>query len=244
MIDSTVDPDGQPNSARIKLSDQQLLLAMVSRLDVGAPAPLTADVVYAAFLEAKKASDDWIKYYMIGMVLLIVAATHATLELDLFGTKLKGPFICPAALAYFSVCVLAYTNHELKMRLFKTFFNSQIGERSVSDRGEMLMRYPLAFIGSEYLPVHARPAGFMIGWREVLSSLPLLGVAGAAWFLSVYGLLAVVCLAIWDMLVEPTLSIVVKMSVLAFFLASAAVSGSLLRNPKAVRKYTSYSSQN
>jgi hypothetical protein len=114
-----------PPSGQFSVSDADILADMINRLNLSEVNLLTADTIYTAFLEVKKAADAWVKYYMISVVLLLMTAARATDELSLFGTKVSTPYIGPAAILSFSVCTLAYTNHELKMRLYRAFFNGR-----------------------------------------------------------------------------------------------------------------------
>jgi hypothetical protein len=226
-----------PATGAISASDADILVDMINRLKLGEVDLLTADSIYTAFLEVKKAADAWVKYYMISVVLLLMTAAGATHELTLFGTKVAPLFIGPAAILSFSVCTLAYTNHELKMRLYRAFFEGRLAAMDGPDRAQILLRYPLAFYGGSFLPHEARPKGFMLGRSEILASLPLLGVIGMGWLLAVFGLMLLVLYVLHTVYVEPQLPLLVKGAVFAFFVGSMIVSAKMLRNAKAKRRY-------
>jgi hypothetical protein len=226
-----------PASGQISASDRDILVDMVNRLNLGEVNALTADSIYTAFLEVKKAADAWVKYYMISVVLLLMTAAGATEELTLFGDKVFPQFIGVAAILSFSVCTLAYTNHELKMRLYRVFFEGRLAAMKGPDRAQILLRYPLAFYGASYLPHEARPRDFRLGWTQILSSLPVLGVWGMGWLLAVFGLMFLLYYALYGIYVEPKLPLLVKGVVFAFFLGSMITSGRMLRNSKAKHRY-------
>jgi hypothetical protein len=226
-----------PMSGKISASDAEILSDMVSRISLGEATALTPDSVYAAFLEAKKASDAWIKYYMISVALLIMAATGAISELSQFGAKISASFIEPAAILSFSVCTLVYTNHELKMRLFRSFFDGRLAAMDGPDRAEILLRYPLAFYGAKYLPFEARPKGFTVGFWHIFTSLPALVFAALGWLLAVYGLMALLFYALYSVYAEPALPLLIKGAVFAGFFGSLILSGTMLRKASARHVY-------
>lgn len=226
-----------PMSGRISVSDAEILSDMISRIGLGEGAALTPDSVYAAFLQAKKESDGWIKYYMISVALLIIAAVHATQELSLFGAKITGPFIGPVAILSFSVCTLVYTNHELKMRLFRSFFDGRLVAMDGPDRAEILLRYPLAFYGGRYLPYEARPKGFTVSTKHLVTSLPALGFLALGWLLAGFGLAALLYYTLYSVYSEPTLPLLIKGAVFAGFFGSIITSGTMLRKASAKHVY-------
>jgi hypothetical protein len=226
-----------PTSGKISVSDAEILSNMISRIGLGEATALTPDSVYAAFLEAKKASDAWNKYYMISVALLIIAAAKATLEVHLIGAEIKGPFIGPAAILFFSICTIVYTNHELKMRLFCSFFDSRLAAMHGPDRAEILLRYPLAFYGAAYLPVEARPKGFTVSFRHIFASLPYLVFVLLGKLLAVFGLMALLFYALYSVYAEPVLPLLIKGAVFVGFLGSMVFSGTMLRNPNARHEY-------
>ncbi|MER9191476.1 hypothetical protein [Mesorhizobium australicum] len=226
-----------PHAGEVSVSDSDILADMIARVPFGEDTALTADSVYAAFVEAKKASDAWIVYYMISVALLLMAAAHAITKLPIFGVELSGPFIGPAAILYFSVCTAVYTNHELKMRLYRTFFHHRLNAVNGPDRASILLRYPLAFYGGEYLAWAARPKGFVIGWMHVLGSLPMIGIAALGWLLAVFGLMALVLYVLYGVYDDPDLSRLIKAGVLAMFFGSVMASGQLLRSAKVKHPY-------
>jgi hypothetical protein len=226
-----------PISGKASVSDAEILSDMTARIGLGEATALTPDSVYAAFLEVKKASDAWIKYYMISVALLIVAAAQATPELSLFGAKISGPFIGPAAILSFSFCTIVYTNHELKMRLFRSFFDGRLAAMDGPARAEILLRYPLAFYGSQYLPFEARPKGFTVNWWHVFTSLPLIVLMALGWLLVVFGLMALVFYALYGVYAEPALPLLIKAAIFAGFLGSMYFSGKMLRKASARHGY-------
>lgn len=226
-----------PVSGKISVSDAEILSNMISRIGLDEATALTPDSVYSAFLEAKKASDAWIKYYMISVALLIIAAAQATSELSLFGAKISGPFIGPAAILSFSVCTLVYTNHELKMRLFRSFFDGRLAAMDGPDRAEILLRYPLAFYGGKYLPFEARPKGFTVSLAHIFTSLPTLVCIWLGWLLAVFGLMALVSYVLHSVYAEPALPLLIKGAVFAGFFGSAISSGTMLRKASAKHVY-------
>jgi hypothetical protein len=230
-------PNLWPKSGKISVSDTEILSNMISRIDLGEATALTPDSVYASFLEAKKASDAWIKYYMISVALLIIAAARATPELSLFGAKFSGPFIGPVAILSFSVCTLVYTNHELKMRLFRSFFDGRLAAMDGPDRAEILLRYPLAFFGSKYLPFEARPTGFTVSFKHIVASLPVLAVVALGWLLAGFGLSALLFYALSSVYAEPALPLLIKGAVFAGFFGSIIFSGTMLRKSSAKHVY-------
>lgn len=60
-----------PIDGTTSASDTDILGDMIDRLPLVDDTPQTSDAIYSSFVEAKKASDGWIKYYMISVVLLI-----------------------------------------------------------------------------------------------------------------------------------------------------------------------------
>lgn len=235
--DQDTGADLWPASGKISVSDADILVDMVTRLHLSEDVALTADSVYAAFLEAKKASDAWVKYYMISVALLAMAAARAFSELSLFGTTINGPFIGPAAILYFSVCTLVYVNHELKMRLYRAFFKGRLDAMGGPDRAQILLRYPLAFYGSEYLPSEARPKGFVVSWKHILASLPTLGIVSLGWLLAVFGLMALLGYTLKGVYIQCELRPLIKGTVFVVFLGSMIVSAELLRSAKAKHEY-------
>ncbi|RUU10577.1 hypothetical protein EOD08_33100 [Mesorhizobium sp. M6A.T.Ca.TU.002.02.2.1] len=226
-----------PHAGEVSVSDADILADMIARVPLGEDTALTADSIYEAFVEAKKASDAWIIYYMISVALLLMAAAHAITKLPLLGVELSGPFIGPAAILYFSVCTAAYTNHELKMRLYRTFFQNRLNAVSGPDRANILLRYPLAFYGGEYLPWAARPKGFVVGWKHIVVSLPSLGISALGWLLAVFGLMALLGYALYGVYSDPVLPLLVKVAVMVMFFGSVTVSGQLLRTAKVKHPY-------
>jgi hypothetical protein len=226
-----------PMSGKVNVSDAEILSDMISRIDLGKPKVLTPDSVYTAFLKAKKASDEWIKYYFIAVALLIMAAARATSELSLFEAKITGPFIGPVAILSFSVCTLVYTNHELKMRLFRSFFEGRLAAVDGPDRADILLRYPLAFYGRHYLAFEARPKGFTVSWKHIFNSLPALMVVALGWLLSVFGLMALLFYALYSVYAEPKLPLLIKGGVFAGFFGSIIFSGTMLRKASTKHVY-------
>lgn len=237
MDDGERRPDMWPTSGRVKVSDADILADMVGRLSVDEIPALTTDSIYAAFLEAKTANDAWIKYYLISVALLVMAAARAIDSLSLFGAGISGPFIGSAAILSFSVCALAYTNHELKMRLYRAFFKSRLDATNGPDRAKILLRFPLAFYGGEYLPLLARPKGFVVSWKYLLRSVPVLGILLICRLLALFGLGSLVVSALNEVLDDPTLPPLVKGAVLLSFVSSLAISGLMLRRAKVKHQY-------
>lgn len=226
-----------PKSGKLNVSDAEILRNMISRVDLDEAPPLTPDSIYAAFLEAKKVSDAWIKYYFISVTLLIITAARATPELSLFGTKISGQFIGPTAILSFSVCTLAYTNNELKMRLFCAFFDDMLVAKDGPNRASVLLRYPLAFYGSAYLPFQARPADVTVGYRHIAASIPALIFTYIGWLLAVYGMIALLGYASYSVYAESGLPLAIKIAVFTGLFGSLIVSGTLLRKPNARHVY-------
>lgn len=197
---------------------------------------LTSDLIYAAFVEAKRESDASIKYYLITVALLLMAAARAIKTFPLLGVDISGPFIGPAGVLSFCVCTVVYTNHELKMRLFSAFFKSQL--EATPNRAEILLRYPLAFYGGEFVAWAARPKGFVVGWEQVAAWLPVIGFAALGWLLGVFGLMGLVISAVYGVYIEPAIPVLVKYPVIVAFVGSMAFSGALLRNPKVEHYYS------
>jgi hypothetical protein len=83
------------------ISDTEILADMVNRLGLSDPKPLTEDSLYKAFVKAKKAADEWVKYYMISVALLVLAVLPATKEMEIIGIKITGPFVGPALSFHF-----------------------------------------------------------------------------------------------------------------------------------------------
>ena len=225
-----------PESGKVRVSDSDILTDMASRVDLGEATPLSPDSVYAAFLEAKKASDAWVKYHFISVALLVVAAAGATDELNLLGIKIKAQFIAPAAIVSFSVSTLAFTNHELKMRLFRAFFRVLLESRNGSERADILFLYPLAYYGTEYLPYASRPAHAIFGLRHLLRTLPAICVIGIGW-LAIIGLAQLGFYVAEKVFQDKTLPWTVKASVLVFFLCALILSSQLLRRAKKKHEY-------
>jgi len=230
-------PGPWSKGSNVSISDAEIVTDMINRLELGKTNVLTADSIYTAFQDAKKAADDWIKYYMISVVLLLLAVTGAMEELELFGTKLSTPFVGPASILSFAVCTLGYTNHELKMRLYRAFFEGLLAGISRADRASILLRYPLAYYGGKYLPHESRPDDYMVGLRSILASLPILGVLGIGWLLAVFGLMLLLGYALYGVFEQPDLPPLIKVAVFAFFFGAIMVSGEMLRNPKTKHQY-------
>lgn len=227
-----------PASGQINASDAEILDDMVARLPLADDTSLTSDSIYSAFLAAKKASDAWVKYYMISVVLLVMAAANATQDLQLFGTKILPLFVGPTAILYFSVCIVVYTNHELKMRLFRAFFQGRLRAKRGPERAQILIRYPLAFYGGAFLPWEARPKGFVVSWRHIFTTLPALGILAAGWLLAVFGLGALLFYVLHGIYQEPKLLLLVRWAIIIAVPATLIVSGAFLRGAKAKHKYT------
>jgi hypothetical protein len=221
----------------LSVSDAEILDDMIARLALGKDPPLTPDSIYSAFLEAKKSSDSWIKYYMIAVVLLGMVIVGAVTDFTVSGIKIDPVFIHPAAIMYFSVCTTAYTHHELKMRLFRAFFKSHLLAMNGPDRAQILLRYPLAFYGGEFLAWEARPKGFVVGLEHVLNSLPLLGLYLVGWVIAAPGLLLLLGFTLWGIFHDPVLSFWVKLGVFVWFFSALIYSGSVLRRSKKKHPY-------
>lgn len=228
-----------PKSGKIRLSDTELLNFMISRLDLGKEKELTADSIYAAFTEVKKESDYWIKYYLISITLLVMTATGATKEMSLFNAKINGEFIGAASIIFFSVCTVIYTNHELKIRFFRSFFNGRLAAMDGPDRADILLRYPLSFHGGEFVPFEARPKEFTVSWQHIIASLPSLVFLSLGWLLAVYGLLALLFYALYCVYSEPKLPFWIKGVVVASCFGSLIFSGTLLRKASVKHTYES-----
>jgi hypothetical protein len=226
-----------PSEGTVRISDSEILDDMIARILLGEVDPLTPDSIYSAFVEAKKASDSWIKYYMIAVALLVMAMAGAIVDIQLFGTKLHPQFIGPTAILYFSACTLAYTNHELKMRLFRAFFNYRLHAMNGPDRAQILLRYPLAFYGGDFLAWEARPKGFVVGWAHVLNTLPMVAIAIVWRLLAVFGLLSLLVVTLHGIYEDPKLPSLVKWGVIVSFFSSLIFSGTVLRSAKTRYKY-------
>lgn len=231
------DGDPWPNTPDAKVSDEAILRGLVHHLSLAQSDPVTIESFYEGFQQAKKASDDWIKYHMISVALLIIAVSRASPELSLFGTKVTGAFIAPTAILYFSVCTMAYTSHELKMRLFRIVFKEMLEGLRGARRAEVLMRFPLAYAGTEFLPAETRPNGWTISGKQVLQSLPLIAVMKLAWMAAVFGLMGLLFYAIFMMFTDPGLPLPVSGCVLICFLEAMIFSSKLLRDPKVKHGY-------
>ncbi len=227
-----------PENETVSVSDSEILYDVVTSLPVDESEPLTADSIYKAYVEAKKDNDSWIKYYMISVALLVMTATNAISELSLFGTKLGVQFIGPTAIFYFSVCTLVYTNHELKMRMYRAFFKHMLDYMDGSDRGQVLLRYPLAFYGGEYVAWSARPAGFVVNWRFHLTSIPAALVTLMGWVLAVFGLMGLLGFSLEVIYNNANLSRLIKAAVFVGFFGSMFTSAAFLRNAKTKHEYT------
>uniref|UniRef100_B0T915 Uncharacterized protein n=1 Tax=Caulobacter sp. (strain K31) TaxID=366602 RepID=B0T915_CAUSK len=227
-----------PTRGRAKISDAEVLADMAARAPLGASPPLTADLIYAAFLEAKKASDAWIKYYLASVMLMLLAAIDAIQEVSLPMTKLQGAFIGPAALVSFAICGLAYTNHELKMRLYRAVFDRQLAALAGPDRAAVLLRYPLAYTGASFLPFAARPDGVHLSWRQTLGTLQVAAALQLGWLFAVPGLMFLVIAAAFGLVTEPALPVWIKALVLAFLVGSLMFTSACLRPPRHKHGYT------
>lgn len=223
--------DNWPSVGELKVSDAEVLAHATSQIRIGDDDKTSAARLYETFKEVKKESDGWIKYYMISTALLVIAAAHASTELSLFGAKLPGPLIGPTAIIYFSVCTAAYTNFEIKMRMFRTFFKRRLDGLRGPPRAEMLMRYPLAFIGSEFLPPEMRPIGWTLGRGQLAQSIPAAVVLGLTWVAAVFGLAALLGYNFYAMYLASTVPSVVKWAVAVAFGGTMTVSAKMLRSP-------------
>jgi hypothetical protein len=58
------------------------------------------------------------------------------------------------------------------MRMYCAYFKSRLEAMNGPDRAQILLRYPLAFYGTEFLPFALRPKGVVISVKQVISSLP------------------------------------------------------------------------
>lgn len=218
-----------PTDRKARISDAEILADLVAKTPLVVSAPLTADLVYSAFLEAKKASDAWIKYYLISVMLMVLAAVDALTEVSLPMAKLEGAFIGPAALVAFSICGLAFTNHELKIRPYRAFFDAQLAALDGPDRGAVLLRYPLAFTGAAFLPFAMRPARLTLGWLHLTSFTQVFAILQLGWLVAVPGLMLLVCAAGFGVLTEARLPLWVRGAVLVFTLAATLLVGGCLR---------------
>ena len=138
---------------------------------------------------------------------------------------------------YFSVCTVAYTNFELKIRLYKAFFHRLLRGASREERIELMLRFPLAMSSGKYIPHDLIPADATLGTRHVLGLLPTAAVLSIGWLVSVFGLMLLLFYVLYMAASSPELPRTVLIATYLAFAGSVIMSGQLLRRPDLPRKY-------
>ncbi|MBY5363693.1 hypothetical protein HFO97_27875 [Rhizobium leguminosarum] len=225
-----------PSLEDVALCDAEILDDAISQMRFIKGAGVSSDVVYSALKEINSANDQWIKYYFIGIAILLLAFSPDSAEVTFLGLKISKEWLLPASVIYFCVCNTYYCTNELKMRLFRAYFRSLLKGRLGAERTSILLRYPLAYSGGAFIPREFRAAGYVIGLGQVLSFVPLAPFLVAGLFAQ--GLVYVLFgLAAYQTLENGQLPIYVQWGVPAAFAASVFLTATLLRPPNKKHKY-------
>ncbi len=222
--------------ADVLLSDDEILedaIAHMQFIDSGSEA---ADVVYLAMKDIKNTNDQWVRYYFIGIAILLLAFSPGSAEVTMLGLKISKDWLLPVAVVYFCVCSAYYCTIQLKMRLFRAFFKSLLKGKLGAERAPVLLRYPLAYSGGAFVAREFRVPGYVISLREVLSLGPLAAflVAGSISQLLVY---AAFGFAAYQTFENGELPFYVRWGVPAAFVASVLLAVTFLRNASVRHRY-------
>ncbi len=161
----------------MKTSDHDILCKFSSTtLDDKKIPIITAS--YPEYKELYKEHTTWFKHYFIAIALLLLSCFNVIDEFEVVGVKIKSSIYPFAALTYSIVSIIAYTNFELKMRVYRAVYSNELEKLNPDQRLVALMRFPFSFSGLEYMvPNIILKTHTICGLKQVISHLLLATLA-------------------------------------------------------------------
>lgn len=134
---------------------------------------------YAEYKELCKEHITWFKHYFIALALLLLSYLKVIEEFEIFGAKISSSFFPFTALLYSTVSIIVYTNFELKMRVYRSVYSNELENLIPEQRLAVLMRFPFAFSGPEYIVPNIIIKTYLIsGFKQMVSHLSLVMMSG------------------------------------------------------------------
>lgn len=219
-----------------QVCDADILNETIDRAAIQLGPPLDEDRVYAAFLTVKVASEGWFKHYAGAIALLVLAHLKVLREATLYGFRFDSEYLAAAAIVALAICTVAFTNHEIKLRLYRAYFNARLTAADGPDRAAILLRFPGAFMGPEFHAIESRPKHIMISFGQVVSMLPLL-LAIALGALVFFVISSLALSATINVVRGDALAWYVRLGVIGVEAVAILLSLHLLRSPKRPHRY-------
>ncbi len=221
----------------LKVSDRQIQDHLLSRMELAAGTQITLENIYDSFLELKKESDNWVKYYFLSFAFWIMVITNAIPEFESLGQKINQAYMLPIAMLGASVTMGAWTFFNTKLSLYEAFFDNQIEALPQDDRARLLLRYPRAFKLKHFIPGTYRPRDILPSSLQVISLLPLAALLGIVSSAIVPTVLLMWIYSIGVLFFEPALPLFVKIGVSIAFLTAITIMSTFTSKPGRKKRY-------
>lgn len=161
-------------SGQLQVSDSGLFSLLATDTTASASIPSLLVETYGEYKELHKEHIAWVKHYLIAAALLLASQFNAVKDLGVSSATLELSFIPLAALLYMTVSAMAFTNFELKMRVYRQIYDAELSKLDPGSRLATLMRYPVAFVGPAFTAPSILKKTHLISTKDYILSMPSL----------------------------------------------------------------------